>query len=62
MAFSLFLNMSPDYHYNATLRSYDSLTRYANDLELPAEPHNAVRETNRETLRRLSHDLTSIAN
>ena len=34
---------------------------FANDLQLPAEPHNAVRETNQETLRRLSHDLTTIA-
>ena len=30
--------------------------------QLPPEPHNAMRETNQETLHRLSHDLTTIAN
>jgi hypothetical protein len=35
---------------------------FTSDLQMPAEPHNAVRETNMETLRRLSHDLTSITN
>ena len=35
---------------------------FSNDLQLPSEPHGAVRETNEETLRRLSRDLTTIAN
>mmetsp|Transcript_7150 Transcript_7150/g.10389 ORF Transcript_7150/g.10389 Transcript_7150/m.10389 type:complete len:109 (+) Transcript_7150:121-447(+) len=33
-----------------------------NDLRFPAIPASALRETNRETLERLEHDLTLIGN
>jgi hypothetical protein len=35
---------------------------FQDDLKLPPKPYNAMTETNDETLRRLSHDLTGICN
>jgi len=59
---SLLLSTSPDHNYNAALRLYGPPAMFQDDLKLPAKPCNAITETNNETLRRLSHDLTGINN
>ena len=62
MAVSLLLSTSADHNYNAALRLYGPPAMFQDDLKLPAKPHNAVTETNDETLRRLGYDLTGINN
>lgn len=61
LAFSLFLNMTPEHNHNAALYLYRlAPAMFINDLHLPAEISNAVRETYQETLCRLGHDLDGI--
>ena len=49
-----------NHNYNAALQIYGRPAMFSNALQLPALPTYAVRETNRETLERLGHDLTLI--
>ena len=52
--------MSPEHNHNAALRLYGPPGMFTNDLQLHPAPHNAIRETNQETLHRLSHNVMKI--
>ena len=56
---SLFSALSNN-NYNAAMQIYGPPVMFSDALRLPALPTYAVRETNRETLERLGHDLTLI--
>ena len=59
---SMLWSSSSNHDYNAALHIYGPSAMFPSDLELPAMPASAVRETNRGTLERLAHDLILIGN
>ena len=59
LPFPLFLS-STDHNYSAALRLYGPPAMFTRDMQMPSEPPNVVRETNRETLCRLGRDLSLI--
>ena len=60
MVISLLLSSFSDHNDNAVVRLYGPQAMFTQDLLLPSAPPNAKRETNLETLRRLSRDLALI--
>ena len=62
LALSMLLSTPSEHKYNIAMYLYDPPAVFQDDLKLPPKPYNAKTETNDETLRRLSHDLTGIIN
>ena len=59
LSLPLFLSAS-EHNYNVALRLYGPPAMAGSDI-IPVLPHNAVTETNRETLVQLKHDLAWIS-
>lgn len=62
MAFSLLLSTPSDHNYNAALRLYGPPAMFQEEFKLPAKPHNAWTESNKEILHQVSYNLTRISN